>query len=121
MSVTVRIPTPLRKLTKEADVVSGDGGTLASCIESLERQYPGLKERLCDEVGGLRRCVDGSVDGGDLRLLAGTATGPPRWRTCSPPPRWRHAFRPRGGARLTSRGWAADPRPPPLRSGRSCR
>ena len=43
MSVTVRIPTPLRKLTKQADVVSGDGGTLASCIESLERQYPGLK------------------------------------------------------------------------------
>ena len=48
MSVTVRIPTPLRKLTNELDVVSGDGGTLLACIDSLEQQYPGLKERLCD-------------------------------------------------------------------------
>ena len=74
MSVTVRIPTPLRKLTKEADVVSGDGGTLASCIDSLERQYPGLKERLCDEAGELRRFVNVYVNGEDVRFLAGMAT-----------------------------------------------
>ena len=74
MSVTVRIPTPLRKLTKEADVVSGDGGTLTSCIESLERQYPGLKERLCDEAGELRRFVNVYVNGEDVRFLAGMAT-----------------------------------------------
>src|SRR3972149_5090175 len=71
MSVTVRIPTPLRKLTKEADVVSGDGGTLTSCIESLERQYPGLKERLCDEAGGLRGVGDGYVNGGGSRFPGG--------------------------------------------------
>ena len=74
MSVTVRIPTPLRKLTKDADVVSGDGGTLTSCIESLERQYPGLKERLCDETGDLRRFVNVYVNGEDVRFLAGMAT-----------------------------------------------
>src|SRR3990172_6962905 len=74
MSVTVRIPTPLRKLTKEADVVSGDGGTLASCIEPLERQYPGLKERLCDEGGELRRVVNVYVNGEDIRFLDGMAT-----------------------------------------------
>jgi len=74
MSVTVRIPTPLRKLTKQADVVSGDGGTLTLCIESLEQQYPGLKERLCDEVGELRRFVNVYVNGEDVRFLAGMAT-----------------------------------------------
>lgn len=74
MSVTVRIPTPLRKLTNEADVVSGDGGTLTTCIESLEEQYPGLKERLCDEAGELRRFVNVYVNGEDVRFLAGMAT-----------------------------------------------
>ncbi len=74
MSVTVRIPTPLRKLTNEADVVSGDGGTLTSCIESLEQQYPGLKERLCDEAGELRRFVNVYVNGEDVRFLAGMST-----------------------------------------------
>ena len=74
MSVTVRIPTPLRKLTNELDVVSGDGGTLASCVESLDQQYPGLKERLCDEAGELRRFVNVYVNGEDVRFLAGMAT-----------------------------------------------
>jgi len=74
MSVNVRIPTPLRKLTGELDVVSGDGGTLTSCIESLEEQFPGLKERLCDEAGELRRFVNVYVNGEDVRFLAGMAT-----------------------------------------------
>ncbi len=70
MSVTVRIPTPLRKLTNELDVVSGDGGTLMACIDSLEEQYPGLKERLCDEAGELRRFVNVYVNGEDVRFLS---------------------------------------------------
>jgi molybdopterin synthase sulfur carrier subunit len=74
MSVTVRIPTPLRKLTNELDVVSGDGATLIGCIESLEAQYPGLKERLCDEAGELRRFVNVYVNGEDVRFLAGLQT-----------------------------------------------
>ena len=74
MSVTVRIPTPLRKLTNELDVVSGDGGTLIGCIESLEEQYPGLKERLCDETGALRRFVNVYVNGEDVRFLSGPQT-----------------------------------------------
>lgn len=74
MSVTVRIPTPLRKLTNELDVVSGDGGTLMACVDSLEQQYPGLKERLCDETGELRRFVNVYVNGEDVRFLAGLET-----------------------------------------------
>ena len=74
MSVTVRIPTPLRKLTNELDVVSGNGETLLACIDSLEEQYPGLKERLCDEGGELRRFVNVYVNGEDVRFEDGMKT-----------------------------------------------
>jgi molybdopterin synthase sulfur carrier subunit len=74
MSVTVRIPTPLRKLTNDLDVVSGDGDTLMACISGLEGQYPGLKERLCDETGELRRFVNVYVNGEDVRFLDGLET-----------------------------------------------
>jgi molybdopterin synthase sulfur carrier subunit len=74
MSVTIRIPTPLRKLTNELDVVSGDGGTLIACIDSLEQQFPGLKERLCDEAGELRRFVNVYVNGEDVRFQGGLET-----------------------------------------------
>ncbi len=74
MSVTVRIPTPLRKLTNELDVVSGDGGTLLACIDSLEQQYPGIKERLCEEGGELRRFVNVYVNGEDVRFQQGLQT-----------------------------------------------
>ncbi len=74
MSVTVRIPTPLRKLTNEQDIVSGDGGTLIACIDALDTRYPGLKERLCDETGDLRRFVNIYVNGEDVRFQQGVQT-----------------------------------------------
>ncbi len=74
MSVKIRIPAPLRKLTNGLDIVSTDGGTLRSCIEALEAQYPGLKERLCDETGELRRFVNVYVNGEDVRFQQGLQT-----------------------------------------------
>lgn len=78
MAITVRIPTPLRKLTKEQDTVTVDppeaDGTLAQLIDALEQQYPGLKERLCDETGELRRFVNVYVNGDDVRFLSGLQT-----------------------------------------------
>ncbi len=75
MPVTVRIPTPLRKLTNEQDsVTTNDGGTLAQLIDSLEEQHPGLKERICDETGELRRFVNVYVNGEDVRFLSGLET-----------------------------------------------
>jgi len=75
MPITVRIPTPLRKLTNEQDtVVANESGTLAQLIDSLEAQFPGLKERLCDETGELRRFVNVYVNGEDVRFLSGLAT-----------------------------------------------
>ena len=74
MTITVRIPTPLRKLTNEQDIVSGDGGNLSACIDGLEAAYPGLKDRLCDETGELRRFVNIYVNGEDVRFLQGLGT-----------------------------------------------
>ena len=74
MSVIVRIPTPLRKLTTDQDSVSADGASLSECISSLEASYPGLKERLCDESGELRRFVNIYVNGEDVRFLQGLGT-----------------------------------------------
>ncbi len=75
MAITVRIPTPLRKLTNEQDtVVANESGTLAQVIDALEQQFPGLKERICDEQGELRRFVNVYVNGEDVRFLSGLET-----------------------------------------------
>ena len=54
---SVRIPTPLRKLTNELEVVQASGSNIGEVLESLDQAFPGLKERICDEHGGLRRFV----------------------------------------------------------------
>jgi len=69
MSVDVRIPTPLRRFTGGAEEVSADGATVAALVEDLERNHPGLKERICDEGGKVRRFVNIFVNGDDIRFL----------------------------------------------------
>jgi sulfur-carrier protein len=69
MSVHVRIPTPLRRFTSGAEEVSADGATVAAVVEDLERNHPGLKERICDEAGKVRRFVNIFVNGDDIRFL----------------------------------------------------
>jgi molybdopterin synthase sulfur carrier subunit len=71
MSVTVRIPTPLRRLTDGQDKVSVDGATVGDIVGSLETQFPGIKERLCDESGEIRNFVNVYVNGEDVRFLEG--------------------------------------------------
>ena len=75
MPITVRIPTPLRKLTNELDtIVADESETLAQLIDVIEGQYPGLKERICDETGELRRFVNVYVNDDDIRYLDRDAT-----------------------------------------------
>ena len=75
MSVTVRIPTPLRKITGEREVVTADGGrSLLDVIDRLDQEYTGLKERICDESGEIRRFVNVYVNGEDVRFLSGLQT-----------------------------------------------
>lgn len=75
MSISVRIPTPLRRLTQGRDEVTARGNTVGEVIEDLEEGYPGIKERLYDEDGRLRRFVNIYVNGEDVRFLSGLQTG----------------------------------------------
>lgn len=74
MPVTVRIPTPLRRMTNGQDKVELEESTLSSMIESLEASYPGVKERLIDENGELRYFVNIYLNGEDVRFLDGLDT-----------------------------------------------
>ena len=74
MSVSVLIPTPLRKYTGEEETVSGAPGTVTALIADLERQFPGIAARLTDEQGELRRFVNIYVNEEDIRFLAGKET-----------------------------------------------
>jgi sulfur-carrier protein len=74
MATLVRIPTPLRAVTKGSAEVRSDGATVADLIDNLERSYPGLKERLIDETGDLRRFVNIYVNQEDIRFLQGKKT-----------------------------------------------
>ena len=69
MSVKVRIPTPLRKLTNEQELVEVAPGTVAGAITELQRMFPGISERLIDEKGEVRRFVNVYVNEEDIRFL----------------------------------------------------
>ena len=73
MSTIVRIPTPLRTLTSGKDEVAAEGATVAAVIEDLEKNHPGLRDRLLDEKG-VRRFVNIYVGEEDIRFLDGLAT-----------------------------------------------
>ena len=73
MPVTVRIPTPLRSLTKGAESVECSGANVGALIESLEQDHPGMKDRLLDEKG-VRRFVNIYVGEEDIRFLEGLQT-----------------------------------------------
>jgi molybdopterin synthase sulfur carrier subunit len=74
MAVKVRIPTPLRKLTQDKDVVPATGKTIQDIINDLEKNHPGLKERLCDDKGELRRFVNIYLNDEDIRFAQGRQT-----------------------------------------------
>ena len=69
MPIQVRIPTPLRKLTGGAESVSASGRTIAAIVDDLEQRHPGLRERICDDAGKVRRFVNVYVNGDDIRFL----------------------------------------------------
>lgn len=70
----VRIPTPLRKLTLGQDVVSIPASTVGELVTNLEAKHPGLRERLLDDKGQVRRFVNIFVGEEDIRFLQGLAT-----------------------------------------------
>lgn len=71
---TVRIPSPLRRYTNGQSKVEGQGATINELIENLENQYPGVKTRLCDDNGQIKRYVNVFVNGEEIRTLKGSET-----------------------------------------------
>ncbi len=74
MAVLVRIPTPLRSLTKGQAEVQVAADNVADLIDDLEKQFPGIKERLVDEGGEVRRFINFYINEEDVRFLQGAKT-----------------------------------------------
>ncbi len=74
MSVKVRIPTPLQKLTNNQSEVACEAASIDAMLAELETKHPGIKERLCDGEGKLRRFVNVYVNEEDIRFLQGQGT-----------------------------------------------
>ena len=72
--IKVRIPTPLRTLTKGQGEVDTQARTIVEMIDTLNASHPGIKDRLCDDSGELRRFVNIYVNEEDIRFLKGKET-----------------------------------------------
>lgn len=74
MAVKVLIPTPLQKFTQNQATIECEGGSIVDLMDTLEGKFPGIKARLCDDQGELRRFVNFYVNSEDIRFLDGKET-----------------------------------------------
>lgn len=74
MAITVLIPTPLQKFTNNQASLECEASDVKSLLEALEQSFPGIKARLCDEQGQLRRFLNVYVNSEDIRFLDGIQT-----------------------------------------------
>lgn len=74
MPVKVRIPTPLRKLTNNEEVIEVSASTVGDAFVEMQSRYPGIQERLLDETGAVRRFVNVYVNEEDIRFLQNQQT-----------------------------------------------
>ena len=74
MAVQVLIPTPLQKFTNDEASVSLEAGSVTALVDALEERYPGIKARLCDDSGKLRRFLNIYVNSEDIRFLDNETT-----------------------------------------------
>jgi len=74
MAIKIRIPTPLQKFTQNQSEVAGEGHTVAQVLGDLDVQFPGMRGRLYDEKGQLRRFINFFLNDEDIRFLGGEST-----------------------------------------------
>jgi sulfur-carrier protein len=77
VSVSVRVPTILRSYTDGASEVTAEGSTLAEVLDDLDARFEGIKGRVLDDNGELRRFVNVYVGNDDVRFLDHLATPTP--------------------------------------------
>ena len=75
MAAEVRFPLPFRSLTQGKAVVEAEGKTLWEVIETLEGDFPGIKAKLCDENGSLKKNINIYINRQDIRYLNGKESG----------------------------------------------
>lgn len=69
MTITVRVPTPLQKLTQNQAEIKASGANIKELIDNLETNFPGIKARICDESGKVRKFINIYVNEEDVRFL----------------------------------------------------
>ena len=69
MVIVVRIPTPLQKFTKNQSEIPAHGATIADVLDNLEEHFPGLRERLVDDRGSIRKFINFYLNDEDIRFL----------------------------------------------------
>jgi len=74
MSIKVRIPQPLQKLTRGQDQVEVEAADIKSLVNNLEKSFPGIRDRICDETGKVRRFINIYINDEDVRFLQGDKT-----------------------------------------------
>ncbi|MBD2346085.1 MoaD/ThiS family protein [Anabaena subtropica] len=74
MAVKVLVPTALQNFTNNQAALESSGSSIAELLDSLEKSFPGIKSRLCDDNGQPRRFLNLYVNSEDIRFLDGTAT-----------------------------------------------
>ena len=74
MGIKVRIPTPLRKLTNGESEVEANGADISELIDDLEKSYPGIKGKLCEENGNVRKFLNIYLNDDDIRFMDSLAT-----------------------------------------------
>jgi len=74
MSLKVVIPAPLRKYTQGAETVEVEPGTVQEVLESLNKEFPGFRNSVCDESGSIRRFINIYIEGEDVRFLENLST-----------------------------------------------
>ncbi len=72
--IQVLIPTPLRIFSDGSSMIAAAGATVAAVLDSIGDQFPGLKDRICEDDGEIRRFVNVFVSGENVRDLDGSAT-----------------------------------------------
>jgi molybdopterin converting factor small subunit len=77
MTVSVRVPSLLRTFTSGESAVTAAGATLAEVLDDLEASYAGIKGRILDDNGELRRFVNVYVGNDDVRFLDNLETPTP--------------------------------------------
>ena len=74
MSITVKIPTPLRKFTADKDAIVVEAATVGAALDALEGPAPGLRAKIIDDAGKVRRFINVYAGEDDIRFLDGLNT-----------------------------------------------